>query len=523
MSGRLFTPPDDQSLQPRAIVPQMDARGFEAGAGLVATAASRTLLAFSDVMGDLEQRRLRAEEATQEAAARSRMTVSLAELRRSVATGDPTTLRDRWRESVTALRASIREGTPERHRARIDRLTQQMADGETTAILDLQAARTGEVGRATMLRSMDDLVNVAAADPAARERIAGEINALVRTAVDGGLVGAEAGERLRQTYQQRLDRETARAMVRSRRGAGPRVVDDLPLPPIPPADLAMLRNEAAQDFAAAAQEAEADEVAFVASRQALADETFSRALAGGDDVPTVEDVEALRFDLPPGRYRAALAIASGKVQTRDDPSSVGLAVLNLDSDDLEDQLDGALARGDITPATRTRLIAEGQALRSDPVLRRRRAEAQTAIERMIPRCDTDADCEEMWGPQGVSDIAGDVLDEWSAWARANPEARLQEVEEARAVFAQRARDRVVRRVMGRLTPLPGIKAGSTPPYGVAEIEAFESDTLAALDAGEMDSSEAGWRLSLANQWRAIAPDADTDENPMGAGAQRGRR
>jgi hypothetical protein len=509
MSGRLFDPTSRESFQSRAIVPQV-------ASSQVGAATAQFFGAAANVAFDLMEAQQRAEAADAETRARSTMTRGMADLRAGLREGDPSTIRERWESGIAALRQQATEQVPERHRGRVSRLAQQLQDAEYGRVVELQAQRTGDVARANTLAAVDGFVRsgVEATDPQDRARAVEQIDATLRTAVEAGTITAEAAERLRQGARRNMDRGMATRAVRNAGVNAPAVARAMPAET--DEDRAELATVAAETVAARVAEAEAEEQRVTVARTALVDETVSRAMGGAGSPPSVDEVMALRFDMPPGRFRAVLAAASGRAPERDDPSEVGAALMNLDGADLEDQLDDALARGDMTPATRTRLMEERQALRADPVLRARRADAQAAIERVIPRCGTDDECDEMYGPEGVTDIAGGVLDEWMAWARANPQAGLRDVEEARALFAQRARDRVVRRIAGRLDPLPGVQRSGTTPYGMSEIEAFENDVLEALDAGQMGDGDASWWLSLANQWRAIAPDADVEVEGMDA-------
>jgi surface antigen len=530
MRERLFTPPDDQSLQSRAIVPQMDERSSE-GAGLVASTAARALLGLSQEMADLEQARVRAESAAAEASARARLTVGMAELRRSLTDGDPSTIRDRWQQGTAALRQLVRESVPERHRARVDRLAEQMAASETGAVLDLQTRRTGEVGRASLLQSLDDLVRaaVAASDPDERERITGQIDAALLGAVSGGLIGAEAGERMRQRTRQRLDRETARALVRARPGGGPQVVDELPLPPLPPEAMESLRDEATANLAAVGVEDEAAMQQVVKSRQEVAARIVNAALGGEGEQPSVDDVMALRHDIEPATFDAVLTVAFGRAATRDDPQELDdltAAVGAGRSAQVRGRLDRSLAARLITPETHRRLSALDLELRAEtPAARARRAERETLRQAFIDLDRIDG-IGIHW--QDFVRFRTGAFDAWEEWRAANPQATPQQRREALDWTIAATRRDIVSHALMTL-PRPGglrLEPGRAPR--LADLDRLEGELLDALDgmAESLDAGDAAVatgiadELELIERWRVIAGYAEDAERAAPGGQKR---
>ena len=511
MSGRLFDPTSDEPFQTRAVLPQMDGREVGGSAGVAQGAASRALLAFSAEMAGLEDARVRAEAAGAEATVRARTTTRLAELRASLAEGDPSTMRARWDAGVARLSGEVLDGIPQMHHRRLRQVTGALASAQVGGVMDLQARRTGDVGRAALLRGVDDLVTagVSAAE-GDRPGVLAQIDATVRAAVAGGLIGAEAGERLRQGAGLRLNREVAREMVRQRRG-GPGAVDSLPLPPLPPEDMRMLRDAAADDLAADGADAEQAEQQAASDRDEVVQTVANRALAG-DDPPTADEVMALRWDMPPERYDAVLTVSTGRAATRDDPEELddltaqaGIAP----SAGYRARLDRSLAGGRITRETHRRLTDLDLSMRgSDPASQGRLRERQEIVS-ALPVDGFDVPGVRIGS---FTRIRTRWLDAWEAWSAENPRATPRERDEAMRWVQTRAREDVVAEAV-RVLPRAGLRIENGQPPALADIERQERDLLEALDAAQGDDEPVNTAgiadaLDMLERWRAVAGMAD---------------
>lgn len=509
MSGRLFDPSADQPFQSRAIIPQMNANG----AGAVPSAMAHFGAAASGAADDMLRAQRQAEAAGAEAHGRARMTTGLAELRHSLRAGDPSTIPQRWQEGANTLRERVASELPERQRGVFGRLAEQMIASGTGNVLALQTQRTGEVGRANLIRGTDDLVRAAAlGGPEDRAEALTQVTAMVDAAVAGGLVSPDVAARVLVGARSRFDRLAAQRMVSSVRGRGPGALAELPLPPMPPEDMEALRAQATEEMIAAGAEADAEERASLTAHEATVTETLSRAMGGEG---SVDELMPLRHSVEPSRYRAAMTVAGGQAATRDVTAEVDdlTARVGIESEGTYRQrLDNALAVQAITPQTHARLRDLDMSLRGQDPATGNRRQARERILDAFP----DEDLAELEGDTDLgapfTSIRTNTFNAWEEWSAANPQAGPTERREALNAAVMVGLQETVRTAL-RILPRPAtVQMEPGQPPKLDDIEKAESDLLAALDeleaAGDAGdaavSSSIADELALLERWRIVS-------------------
>lgn len=427
---------------------------------------------------------------------------------------DPARVTARWMEGVTAIQKKVADAfadDPAVARV-VGRDLAMMAARDHVEVLRLSVKRTTEASAAQLESTLHTLGNSAAAarDPAERQQFVNAAEQAIASRVAGGTLRADQAEKLRQGFLGRVDQAAVLGLIsRAPAAAMSALADPSRFAGLDPVQRERLFSAAASAVNTATTRAEAAERRADAAARREGDRLandlhvrIDRALAGGGEMPSFDDVARLRDMLSPGETSALLSRIRQAGAARDTPDAVAdlsPEIDRLEPDEFNRRATAALRRGEITPDTYRTMLAQNRSARRDDApasaYRSGRAFVSDALDP-----GNVVGGQFMRGPLAAA--RSNALADYDTWMQANPNATREQA-------IARARDLVASYQVGAdaeskiALPRPYGFVGPRDQVTETDLQAAAQQALAARRGGRLTDEELQRQADVLDAWRAI--------------------